>query len=94
MKVIEVKVNEESIILTIEEPIQYELINGEKVGICPRVDYVEISKENLRKIIEEGIIMEWLEANMWFCYTAPLVGVIVGNVVGLLIGELVRIIID
>lgn len=38
--------------------------------------------------------MEWLETNMWFCYTAPLVGVIVGSVVGLLIGELVRIIID
>ena len=36
--------------------------------------------------------MEWLEANMWFCYAAPLVGVIVGSVVGLLIGELVRII--
>ena len=52
MKVVDVKVNGQYIILTIEEPIQYELINGEKVGICPRVDYVEISKENLRKIID------------------------------------------
>ena len=53
MKVIGVKVNEESITLTIEETMQYEIIDGVKVGICPRVDYVEISKENLRKIIEE-----------------------------------------
>ena len=52
MKVIGVKVNEESIILTIEEPMQYEIIDGVKFGVCPRVDYVEISKENLRKIID------------------------------------------
>ena len=53
MKVIEVKVNEESIILTIEEPMQYELTDGVKIAVCPSVNYVEISKENLRKIIEE-----------------------------------------
>ena len=53
MKVTDVKINDESIILTIEEPMQYEIIDGIKIGICPRVDYVEISKENLRKIIEE-----------------------------------------
>ena len=53
MKIVEVKINDNSINLTIEETMQYELINGEKVGICPRVDYVEISKENLRKIIKE-----------------------------------------
>ena len=53
MKVTDVKINDEFIILTIEESMQYELIDGKRVGICPRVDYVEISKENLRKIIEE-----------------------------------------
>ena len=53
MKVVDVKINEESIILTIEEAMQYELIDGKRVGICPSVKYVEISKENLRKIIEE-----------------------------------------
>ncbi len=52
MKVTDVKINDNSITLTIEEPMQYEMIDGEKVGICPRVDYVEISKENLRKIID------------------------------------------
>ena len=52
MKVTDVKINDESIILTIEEPMQYEIIDGIKIGICPRVDYVEISKENLRKIID------------------------------------------
>ena len=52
MKVVDVKINDNSITLTIEETMQYELIDGVKVGICPRVDYVEISKENLRKIIE------------------------------------------
>ena len=53
MKVTDVKINDNSIALTIEEAMQYEIIDGVKVGICPRVDYVEISKENLRKIIEE-----------------------------------------
>ena len=52
MKVVDVKINEESISLTIEESMQYELIDGKRVGICPSIDYVEISKENLRKIIE------------------------------------------
>ena len=52
MKVTEIKINDNSITLTIEEPMQYEIIDGVKFGVCPRVDYVEISKENLRKIID------------------------------------------
>ena len=52
MKVTEVKINDNSITLTIEEPMQYEIIDGVKVGICPSVNYVEISKENLRKMID------------------------------------------
>ena len=58
MKVVDVKINEESIILTIEEPMQYEIIDGVKFGVCPSVKYVEISKENLRKIIEECVNYE------------------------------------
>ena len=53
MKVTEVKINDNSITLTIEEDMKYELIDGKRVGICPSIDYVEISKENLRKIMEE-----------------------------------------
>ena len=52
MKVTEVKINDNSITLTIEETMKYELIDGKRVGICPSIDYVEISKENLRKIID------------------------------------------
>jgi len=52
MKVIDIISNENSIILTVEKTMQYEFVDGKVVGICPNVDYVEISKENLRKIID------------------------------------------
>lgn len=52
MKFADVKINDNSITLTIEEDMQYEIIDGKRVGICPSVKYVEISKENLRKIID------------------------------------------
>ena len=52
MKIIDIKSNDNSIILTIEETMQYEFIDGKRVGCCPGVDYIEISKDNLRKIID------------------------------------------
>jgi hypothetical protein len=52
MKVIDIISNENSIILTVEKTIQYEFVDGKIVGICPSLDYVEISKENLRKMID------------------------------------------
>ena len=55
MKVTEVKSNEDFIILIIEEPIKYEYMGNVEIGTISKKYEIEISKENLKKIIEECI---------------------------------------